>query len=269
LTLHTVDINDPEAIAFVKRGGYEAVYHLAAQIDVRRSVLDPAFDAEVNIIGSIRLLEACLCAGTRKFIFASSGGAGYGDQTEYPASEEHSLRPLSPYGVAKVAVEHYLYYYWKTKGLPYISLRFANVYGERQNPHGEAGVVAIFADKMLAGQNPTIYGDGTQTRDFVHVSDVVAACMAALQYNGVGAFNVGTGIETNINQVFGHINTALSGAFTPQYAAAKEGELLRSVIAIYKIAAAMQWQPKVNIADGIARTIAWFKANHVPKATKQ
>ena len=178
---YPADIRSPETREIVRNERPEVISHHAAQMDVRRSVADPGFDAEVNVLGFINLLEAAREVGVRKVIFASSGGAVYGEQVEFPASESHAHDPLSPYGITKATGEHYLYYYRAVHGLPYVALRYANVFGPRQDPHGEAGVVAIFTERLLAGQAPTINGDGGQTRDYVFVADVVRANVAALE----------------------------------------------------------------------------------------
>src|SRR6185503_17582155 len=180
----------------------EILIHHAAQMDVRRSVENPVFDADVNVLGSLNLAEAARRGGVRQVIFASTGGAIYGEQDRFPADEGHPARPVSPYGVSKLAFERYLFFYHVTYGLDVACLRYANVYGERQNPHGEAGVVAIFLNRLLAGRVPTINGDGGQTRDYVHVSDVVRANLAAGGLPGFHIYNVGTGIETDVNELY-------------------------------------------------------------------
>src|SRR5437762_4288447 len=180
----------------------DVVSHHAAQIDVRRSVADPSFDAEVNVVASVRLLQQCVEAGVKRVIFASTGGAIYGEPVFAPQTEEHPVHPLSPYGCAKLAVEHYMNYFREVHGLPAVALRYANVYGPRQNAHGEAGVVAIFARRLLSGEKARINGDGRQTRDFVYVGDVAEANARALNSDAVGSFNVGTGVETDINTIF-------------------------------------------------------------------
>src|SRR5262245_5851957 len=199
--LHVADIRSAEAARLVETSGADLLVHQAAQMDVRRSVADPVFDAQVNVAGSLNLLEAARRGGVRQVVFASTGGAIYGEQERFPADEDHPARPLSPYGVAKLAVERYLYVYHATYGLDAACLRYANVYGERQNPHGEAGVVAIFLNRFLAGQAPLIHGDGLQTRDYVHVSDVAAANLAVLGRPGFATYNVGTGVESTVVEV--------------------------------------------------------------------
>jgi len=188
---YEMDIRDSDIEDLFKNEKPDVVNHHAAQMDVRKSVEDPIYDADVNIIGSLNLLQNCIKYGVKKFIFASTGGAIYGEQDYFPADEEHPTRPLSPYGVAKLTVEKYLYFYKEVHGLNYVVLRYANIYGPRQNPHGEAGVVAIFTSKMLKGEQPVINGDGFQTRDYTFVGDVVRANVLALSYEKSDVFNIG------------------------------------------------------------------------------
>src|SRR5947207_9350954 len=201
-TLHEVDIRGERAAALIAELKPDVVSHHAAQMDVRRSVADPAFDAEVNVVGSARLLQACADAAVKRFIFASSGGAIYGEPVVAPQDETHPVAPMSPYGCAKLSVEHYLHYFRAALGLSCVALRYANVYGPRQNAAGEAGVVAIFAGTLLRGEAVTINGSGEQTRGYVHVADVVAANVAALGGAWQGSFNVGTGVETSVNALY-------------------------------------------------------------------
>ena len=256
--LHVVDIRDRVAAELIARVAPDVLCHHAAQADVRRSVGDPAHDADVNIIGTLRLLEACRSAGCRRVLFASTGGAIYGEQDAFPATEEHPLRPVSPYGAAKLAIEIYLHYYAVEYGMRAACLRYANVYGPRQNPHGEAGVVAIFAERMLRGTSATIFGDGGQTRDFVYVGDVAAANVLALENELAGPYNVGTGVETSINEIQAQLR-ALTAAPPPVYAEAKPGEQRRSCIDAGKLAAATGWSARVALAEGLAQTVAYFR----------
>ena len=236
----------------------EAIFHLAAQMDVRRSVADPVYDAQVNLVGMLNLMEAARVNGLRRVVFSSTGGAIYGEQEAYPCDEDHPTRPLSPYGVAKLATERYLFFYKVQYGIDYLAMRYANVYGPRQDPHGEAGVVAIFCGRMLEGKPVTIFGTGEQTRDYVFVADVVQANLAALDAAVTGAVNIGTGLETSVNRLF----EALAGSsyeIKPVYAPARPGEQQRSVISPARAARELNWHPKVALDDGLARTLAFFK----------
>ncbi len=256
---YQLDISEPEIVTLLEKEKYEVICHHAAQIDVRKSVSDPLFDARINILGSLNLIENGLRNGLKKIIFASSGGTVYGEQVQFPASENHSLMPISPYGITKLSFEHYLHYYQVCMGLEYVALRYGNVYGPRQNPHGEAGVVAIFAQKILAGEQPLINGSGAQTRDYVYVQDVVAANLAALTYNKSGSFNVGTGIETSVLEIFDAVRDAAGSDKQRQFAPAKTGEQSRSVLDYSLIQKEMGWQPKTEFKSGIDKTVNWFK----------
>ena len=242
----------------------EVLCHHAAQIDVRRSVEDPGYDAEVNVVGSLRLLEHCRAAGTRRILFASTGGAIYGEQDVHPATEAHPARPVSPYGCAKLSVEHYLHYYRVEHGFSPVCLRYANVYGPRQNPHGEAGVVAIFANKLLAGEIPTINGAGEQTRDFVFVGDVVRANVLALEKGLVGAFNVGTGVETSVNALYESIRQAAGSPHAALRGPGKPGEQLRSSLDAGALAGATGFRPATALDAGIGLTVDFFRARARP-----
>lgn len=261
-TFFELDIIAPETAQLIIDQKYDAIYHFAAQMDVRKSVEDPTFDARINILGSINLLEAAVKAGTKKFIFASTGGAGYGEQEYFPADEKHPIQPLSPYGIAKMSVEKYLFYYYQVHGLSYIALRLANIYGPRQNPHGEAGVVAIFTQRLLNNQPAFVNGEGLQTRDYVFVSDVVEAANKALHHTKSGSYNVATGIETNVVQIFDYVNQFTGKQVNRQHAPAKKGEQLRSVLSYEKISAEMGWKPSINMAEGLEKTVEWFVAKH-------
>ncbi|MEA2647375.1 MAG: UDP-glucose 4-epimerase [Chloroflexota bacterium] len=243
----------------VNREKPDAVCHLAAQISVRRSVEDPLFDARVNILGSIGLVEACRNHDVKRFLFASTGGAIYGDADEIPTPETYAAAPVSPYGTAKLSVEHYLHVYRTIYGFSYAALRLGNVYGPRQDPHGEAGVVAIFARALLAGRTPTINGDGRQTRDYVYVGDVVDAFAAALRSDACGSFNVGTGVETDVNQVHAMIAAAAGSTDPGQHGEAKPGEQQRSAVDNSLIRERMGWKPAVPLAEGIPRTVDFFR----------
>lgn len=257
---HETDIRDAEAVAKIfERGGFDVVNHHAAQMDVRRSVADPMYDASVNIVGMLSLLESCVKTGVKKVVFASSGGAIYGEQDYFPADEMHATRPISPYGAAKLAGEQYLFYYKAAYELGSVSLRYANVYGPRQNPEGEAGVVAIFASKMLEGKQPIINGDGRQTRDYVYIGDVVRANILALEYDGSGVFNIGTGIETDVNTLFRELKRAIDSPATEQHGPAKKGEQLRSVLNAERITKMLGWKPTVPLEEGFRKTVEYFR----------
>lgn len=257
--LHEVDITDPRAARVIERIKPDAMSHHAAQMDVRHSVADPTFDARVNIIGFITLLEAAKNAGVKKVIFASSGGAVYGEQDVFPAPEDHVTRPASPYGVSKRAGELYLSYYQQTFGLPYIALRYANVYGPRQSAKGEAGVVAIFLTLLLAGKTPVINGDGGQTRDYVYVGDVVAANINALRSSFVGAVNIGTGVETDVISLFQHLRRAVGSEIQAVHGPAKTGEQRRSSLDARRATEVLGWRPRMALADGLQRTAEYYR----------
>jgi UDP-glucose 4-epimerase len=265
--LHVLDIRSPEAAALVREAGVEVLVHHAAQMDVRRSVENPAFDAEVNILGGLNLLEAARLGGVRQVLFASTGGAIYGEQDEFPAGETHPARPVSPYGVSKLSFERYLFYYHVAYGLDATCLRYANVYGERQNPHGEAGVVAIFLNRLLAGQAPTINGTGLQTRDYVHVSDVVRANLLAVGRPGFRTYNVGTGTETSVVDLYRELASAVGTSLEAVHGPCKAGEQQRSVINARLIRSELGWPDPLPLRGGIARTTAWFLRNFPPTPT--
>ena len=258
---YELDIRDSAAADLIRELKPDVISHHAAQMDVRKSVEDPVFDAGVNIIGSLCLLEAAADAGVKRVVFASTGGALYGEPVEVPQSEAHPTAPLSPYGCAKLAIERYLHYFRVVRGLSSVALRYANVYGPRQNAHGEAGVVAIFAGRLLDGQPVTINGSGEQTRDFVYVGDVVAANLAASEAEWQGEYNVGTGVETSINEVYDAL-AAIAGITTPAgHGPAKAGEQMRSVVDASRLRALAALAAPVAPRDGLATTFAWFRAN--------
>ncbi|WP_373049056.1 NAD-dependent epimerase/dehydratase family protein [Vulgatibacter sp.] len=258
-TLVEADIRSDEAARLVREGGFDAVIHQAAQIDVRKSVTDPRFDADVNLLGMLNLLEAAVAGGVQRFLFASSGGACYGEQDVYPAPESHPTRPVSPYGASKAAGELYLGYYGFEKKLSWCALRYANVYGPRQDPHGEAGVVAIFTGRCLKDESCTIFGDGKQTRDYVYVGDVARANVLALTSDYVGPLNVGTGVETDVVELQAGIARA-TGAKTPAaFAPPRAGEQKRSCIDPAKAGAVLGWKPQVSLQQGLERTAAFFR----------
>jgi UDP-glucose 4-epimerase len=257
--IYTVDIADPKAAKLIAEIKPDVLNHHAAQMDVRRSVADPSFDARINIIGFINLLEACKDAGVKRVIFSSSGGAVYGDREPIPATEEHETLPLSPYGVSKLTGELYLGYYHMAFGLPYVALRYANVYGPRQSTLGEAGVVAIFISQLLAGKSPVINGDGKQTRDYVFVGDVVRANVAALDANYTGAVNIGTGKETDVVTVCKLLREDVGSPVEAVHGPAKLGEQRRSCLETALARKVLGWRPEVGLKEGLAQTIAYYR----------
>jgi UDP-glucose 4-epimerase len=257
--LHELDIRSAEAAALVERFAPEVLIHQAAQMDVRKSTEDPAFDAQVNVLGLLNLLAACVRAGVSQVLFASTGGAIYGDQEHYPAAEDHPTRPLSPYGVSKLAGERYLYYFHRARGLNAVCLRYANVYGERQNPAGEAGVVAIFLGRLLAGQACRINGDGRQTRDYIHVSDVVRANLAAIGRAGFDAYNVGTGLETSVLELYHLLAGQMGVDLAPEFGPAKPGEQQRSSLDPGRMRRDLGLAEPLRLETGLARTADWFR----------
>ncbi len=254
-----LDIKSREAFDEVCRWRPQAIFHFAAQMSVQVSISDPLLDARENILGSLNLFQAAAQAGVPKIIFASTGGALYGDEAPVPAAEDSPFNPASPYGVAKMAVEHYLHFYHRQHGIVPICLRCANVYGPRQNGLGEAGVVAIFIEKFLAGQQPVINGDGLQTRDFVFVEDVAAANLLALDYPRPRAFNIGTGRETDILTIYLELQKLLGSPRAPVHGPAKPGEMRRSLLDSSRALKELGWRPQVTLSDGLARTIAAFR----------
>ena len=274
-TFVETDIGSDEAARVVREGRFDAISHLAAQIDVRRSVNEPVYDARVNVIGTLNLLEAVRQSGHRtRFIFSSTGGAIYGDFVKPPNVEEFPKDPESPYGIAKLAAEYYMAYYARVHGLECVSLRYANVYGPRQDPHGEAGVVAIFCNRLLDGRPMTVFGDGSQTRDYVFVKDVARANLAAAQGDlppigrlDARAFNVGTGIETSVVQLADALRR-VAGSGTPvEHAPARPGELARSAVSVDRAKQLLGWQPTVRLEDGLAETFAYFQARRGARQT--
>lgn len=240
---------------------FDAVDHHAAQMDVRRSVADPAFDANTNIIGTINLLQNSVKYGVKKFMFASTGGAVYGEQEYFPADELHPTAPVSPYGISKLAVEKYLFFYNKQYGLNYTIFRYANIYGPRQNPFGEAGVVAIFTTKLLKSQQAVINGSGLQTRDYVFVGDVVKANLLLLNDKKNAIYNVGTAKETDVNEVFNKLNNIVGKGQKEKHGPAAAGEQLRSVITSEKLFKTFGWKPSTKMDEGLLSTVEYFKMN--------
>jgi UDP-glucose 4-epimerase len=256
---YQLDIRNEKLEDVFQKEKIDIVNHHAAQMDVRRSVADPKFDASVNVLGGLNLFESARKHRVKKIIFSSTGGAIYGEQDYYPADEEHPLRPLSPYGITKLCTEKYLFFYKAVYGINHIILRYANVYGPRQNPHGDAGVVAIFCNKMLKDEKPFINGDGKQTRDYTFVGDVVKANLLALKHDGSAIYNVGTSIESDVNKLFYELRNHLNPFCPEQHALAKVGEQQRSVISFKKIEQELGWHPTVQLDEGLRLTAEYFK----------
>ncbi|HVE85699.1 MAG TPA: SDR family oxidoreductase [Myxococcales bacterium] len=254
-----VDIRSREVVELMERERPHALFHLAAQMDVRRSVEDPRFDAEANILGMLNLLEAARRTGVRKVVFSSTGGAIYGEQDVYPAPEGHPTRPVSPYGVSKAAGELYLGYYRAQYGLASVALRYANVYGPRQNAHGEAGVVAIFCERLARGRPCTIFGSGEQTRDFVFGPEVAEANALALERDVQGAVNIGTGVETSVSDLYRLLAEAAGSTATAERAPPRPGEQLRSCVDPSLAKKALGWEPRVALREGLRRTLEHFR----------
>ncbi len=265
--LVVADIRSDDAAQVIIDRGVEVLVHHAAQMDVRRSVADPRFDADVNIGGLLNLLEAARTGRVKQVVFASTGGAIYGEQDVFPADEGHPVRPLSPYGVAKLASERYLFFYNQQYGLDATCLRYANIYGPRQSPHGEAGVVAIFADKLLADLQPMINGDGRQTRDYVFVGDVVRANLAVIGLPGFRTYNIGTAVETDVNELFDELRGAIGQGPPAGHGPAKPGEQLRSCITSELIEEELGLRIGTPFNRGIRITADWFRDQTAEEAT--
>lgn len=259
-SFHNLDIRDADALnQIVAEFQPEVIDHHAAQIDVRRSVLDPIFDLETNILGSIRLFQAAASHGVRKIIYASTGGALYGEARTLPADENHPVNPESPYGVSKHTVEHYLYFFRQTEGIDYTVLRYPNVFGPRQNPHGEAGVNAIFIGLMTEGKTPTIFGDGEQVRDYVYVDDIAHANSLALQKGSAEIVNLGWGRGISVNQIFQELRHLIEFKDEPIYAAARPGEVQKIYLDATRARSVLGWEPKITFEEGLARTLRWYQ----------
>ncbi len=263
LSVKELDVRQAETSDLIADLKPEVVFHLAAQVDVRHSVSDPIFDAEINILGTLRVLEGARRGGTNKVVVAVSGGTLYGepDPTHLPLGEGLPSDPRSPYGVSKLAAGHYLTAYRHLHGVDGTALALANVYGPRQDPHGEAGVVAIFAGRLLAGEPCTVFGSGEQTRDFVYVGDVVDAFMRAALVNEVDLCNIGTGVETSVTELYQAMATDIGGPADPVLAPARLGELDRSALDASWAADALGWKADTSLEDGVAHTMEWFRTN--------
>jgi len=262
---HAVDLRSARLTEVFEAERPEVVSHLAAQASVSRSVTDPLFDASVNVAGGLGLLECCRRFGVRRIIYSSSGGAGYGDTDVIPTPETHPTLPISPYGITKVAMEHYVNAWSGMYGIGGVSLRYANIYGPRQNPQGEAGVIAIFCHRLLTGQIPMINGDGEQTRDYTYVEDVAAANVRALERPDVtGPVNVGTGVETTVNDLYRALVAAAGSKVTAQHAPARPGEQRRSCLSPVLAGRVLGWKPSVSLSEGLHRTFSYFRKETGP-----
>ena len=264
IDLVVADIRSPEAARLVRDGGFDVISHHAAQIDVRISVDRPDHDASINIMGLLNLLEAAVSGGVRRFLYVSSGGVVYGEPDDLPVAETAAKQPLSPYGVSKLTGEHYLHFYRQIHGLESVSLRYSNVFGPRQDPHGEAGVVAIFGRSMLEGTPLTLFGDGEQTRDYVYVGDVAQANLLASGIDVTAsrtmddvAFNVGTGVETSVNELAGAMMKVAGREVPIERAPARPGELLRSCLDPSRLES-LGWSRAGGLEKGLAATYAWI-----------
>jgi UDP-glucose 4-epimerase len=258
---YEMDIRDEKLGKIFEEHKIDVINHHAAQIDLRKSVENPKYDVDNNIIGSINLFQNAIKYDVKKVIYASTGGAIYGEHEYFPADEEHPIRPFAPYGINKLAVEKYLFYYNHVYNLDYIILRYANVYGPRQNPFGECGVVAIFTDKILKNVHPLINGDGEQTRDYVYVDDIVNANVLALNIKGPKVYNIGTSIETTVNFIFKNLNQLAGTGFNENHGPEKKGEQRRSVLSYNKINQETGWKPTVKMEEGLRLTVDYFKRN--------
>ena len=258
-TLFEADITGPALDDVLRAVRPEVVCHYAAQISVTHSMRDPVADANTNILGSLNLLQSCVRNGVRKVVYTSSGGAIYGEPQYLPCDEDHPVQPLSYYGASKFAVEKYLYVYRLTHGLDYTALRLGNVYGPRQDPTGEAGVVAIFAQAMLQGRPITIYGTGEQERDFVFVRDVAEASVVALEVGSGGAYNIGTGAGTSINRIYDLLKEGAGYAGEASYGPARPGDVFKIYLDVAKAREGLGWAPQYSLEDGLRETLQWFR----------
>ena len=276
-SLHRLDVRSPAAATLVANDTFDAIVHLAGQMDVRKSVADPMFDADVNIRGTLNLLEAVRRSGhSTRIVFTSTGGVLYGTFTTPPNLETFPKDPESPYAISKLAVEYYLAYYGRVHGVDAVALRFGNVYGPRQDPHGEAGVVAIFCNRILDSRPLTIYGDGLQTRDYIHVSDVVEAVqhvatetLPAAERVDSRAFNIGTSVGTSVLDIAAHLQRAAGPDLPRECAPNRRGEQQESFIAIDKARRLLGWQPRTTLSAGLASTYEWFAANRLTGAIEK
>jgi len=258
-TFYELNIGDRGLAEVFEREKPEVVSHHAAQIDVRRSAAEPFFDAQENILGSLNVIVNSVRFGVGKLIYASSGGAVYGEPRYLPVDEDHPINPISQYGVSKHTIEHYLFLYAYQYGLSYVILRYPNVYGPRQNPYGEAGVIAIFARQMLQGERPTIFGSGDKTRDYTHVSDVVEANISAMERGRNAIYNIGTAVETSDREIFDFVAQALGYKGSPIYAPVRQGEIQRMCLNWGRAQRELGWRPKTPLKEGIQKTIEGYR----------
>lgn len=254
-----LSINNPQFSKYLKRIKPDVIFHCAAQIDVRKAVEDPIKDAKINIMGTLQMAHTAAQIGVKKIIFSSTGGAMYSDSTRPPYSEKVAPDPISPYGIAKRASELYLNFAYLNHGMGYVALRYANVYGPRQNPKAEAGVISIFGKHMLLNKPIQIFGDGKQTRDFVFVEDVVRANMLAMQRKYVGALNIGTGKQTSVNTLFRKIKKILRSDASERHAPAMPGEVMKSALNARKAKNVLGWTPRVSLDEGLRKTLKWMR----------
>ena len=265
-SFHQMDLNDPRLDQLVGDEKVDVISHHAAQANVRVSLDDPSADARTNILGTLALVRAAKRTGVRTFVFASSGGTVYGTQSVYPADETHPLAPTSPYGCAKLAAELYLDAFRSIGDLEPVIFRYANIYGPRQDPKGEAGIVAILAEKLLAGEIPRINDDGEQTRDYVYVGDVVAAHRAAISSRATGVYNVGTGVETSVNALYELVTSRLGSSIRPYHGPAIAAELRRNVLDAGKLERDLGAAPKTRLGEGLDRTLPYYRERAAARA---
>ena len=258
---YEIDVRSKGLDAVFDKEKPDHVNHHAAQMDVRRSVREPMFDADVNVLGSINLIENCLRHDVKKVVYISTGGAVYGEPDYFPVDESHPIRPLCQYGISKHTVEHYLYFYGHTYGMRYTVLRYPNVYGPRQNPFGEAGVNAIFIGKMLRGETPTIFGDGEQLRDYVYVSDIVEANIASLGRGDGQVYNIGSGIGTSVNQIYEKLQQIMGVSTPPDYSEARTGEIQKTYLESSKAKRELGWSAQIGFDEGLRKTVDWFRTH--------
>lgn len=256
-----LSVNSPQFCAYLKRIKPDVIFHLAAQINLRKSVIDPFYDAQVNIFGSLNIAQLAAQIGVKKIIYSSTGGPMYPETAKIPYSEKVPPSPISPYGISKRAAEMYFAYAYQVHGVPYVALRYANIYGPRQNAKGEAGVISIFINGMLNGKPLVINGTGKQTRDYVFVDDVVRANLLASQKNVVGIFNIGTGKETDVNTIYKKLKKLIGNKLPERHNPTPVGEVMRSSLDSRKAQEELGWFPKTKLDDGLQKTIEWFQKN--------